>query len=99
MAKLYTMRLFLHPSWEVQERKVELYLDALVHSGELRKVNNEYVVNGAALITLETYEEEERRHTEAVKLQARMFWLALIAALFAFVQTGLVKLPTVVDLS
>jgi hypothetical protein len=99
MSKLYTMRLFLHPSWEVQERKVELYLDSLVHSGELRKVNDEYVVSGAALSTLETYEEEERRHTEAVKLQTRMFWLALIAAMFALVQTGLIKLPTVLDLS
>ena len=99
MAKLYTMRLFLHPSWELQERKVELYLESLLHSGELRKVNGEYVVSGAALNTLETYEEEERRHTEAVKLQARMFWLAVIAALFAFVQTGLIKLPTLLDLS
>jgi len=97
MENLYSIRLFLHPSWEVQERKIELYLESLVESKELRKINNEYVVTGTALITLETYEEEERRHTEAVKLQARMFWLALIAALFTFAQTGLIKLPTIID--
>jgi len=99
MAKLYSIRLFLHPSWEVQEKKLRLYLDSLVESGELRKVNEEYVVTGVAISTIEKYEEEERRHVEAVKLQRRMFWLALVALLFAIVQTGIVKLPTLIDLS
>lgn len=99
MTKIHSMRLFLHPSWEAQKQKLELYLESLVESGELRKVNNEYVVTGVAISTIERYEEEERRHSEAVKLQRRMFWLALIALIFAFVQTGVVKLPTVLDFS
>ncbi|MCG8324299.1 MAG: hypothetical protein MI673_02200, partial [Thiotrichales bacterium] len=76
-----------------------LYLDSLVESGELQKVNDEYVVTGAAISTIEKYEEEERRHAEAVKLQSRMFWLALIALFFAIVQTSIVKLPTLIDFS
>ena len=99
MTKIYTMRMFLHPSWETQMKKLKLYLDSLVQSGELRQVNDEYVVTGVAICTIERYEEEERRHSEAVKLQRRMFWIALIALLFAVVQTGVVKLPTVIDYS
>lgn len=99
MTKIYSMRLFLHPSWEVQHKKTDLYLESLVSSGELDKINDEYVVTGKAISTIEKYEEEERRHTEAVKLQRKMFWLTLIALLFAIVQSGLIKLPTVIDFS
>lgn len=99
LSKLFSMRLFLHPSFDVQHEKLELYLDSLVASGEIEKVNNEYVVTGKAISTLEKYEEEERRHTEAVKLQRKMFWLAIIALIFAVVQTGVIKLPTLMDFS
>ena len=99
MSKIYSMRLFLHPSWEVQHKKLELYLDSLVSSGELRKVNSEYVVTGKAISTIEKYEEDERRHTEAVKLQRKMLWLTIIAVIFAIVQSGIIKLPTIIDFS
>jgi hypothetical protein len=78
---------------------MELYLDSLIDSGELRKINNEYVVTGKAIGTIEKYEEEERRHTEAVKLQKKMFWLTILGVLFTIVQSGFIKLPTVLDLS
>lgn len=99
MAKIYSMRLFLHPSWEGQNRKLDLYLESLVSSGELEKINFEYVVTGKAISTIEKYEEDERRHTEAVKLQRKMFWLTLMALIFAIVQSGVIKLPTVIDFS
>ena len=99
MTKIYSMRLFLHPAWEVQHKKLDLYLESLVSSGELRKVNNEYVVTGKAISTIEKYEEDERRHTEAVKLQRKIFWLTIIAVIFAIVQSGVIKLPTVIDFS
>jgi len=99
LSKIYSTRLFLHPSKDAQRDKLELYLDSLVNSGELRKVNNEYIVEGAAISTIEKYEEEERRHTEAVKLQRKMFWLTVVAVIFAFIQTGVIKLPTILDLS
>lgn len=99
MTKIYSMRLFLHPSWEVQHSIVKLYLDSLVSSGELNFISNEYVVTGKAISTIEKYEEDERRHTESVKLQKKMFWLTVIAVIFAVVQSGVIKLPTVFDLS
>ena len=99
LATIYSNRLFLHPAWEEQHKKVDLYLDSLVESGELIKVNHEFVVTGKAIITLEKYEDDERRHAESVKLQKKMFWIAIIGAIFAIVQSGTIKLPTVIDLS
>lgn len=99
IAKIYTTRLFLHPNWDELHKRIDLYLDSLVESGELKKVNSDFVVTGKAIITIEKYEEDERRHTEAVKLQKKMFWLAIVGAIFAIVQSGLIKLPTVIDLS
>lgn len=97
MTKLYSIRWVLHPSADEQEKKLELYLDSLVASGELREVNYEYVVTGKAISTLERYEEEERRHTEAVKLQKKMVSLTIILAFMAMIQAGLIRLPTLID--
>lgn len=71
MTKIYSMRLFLHPFWGMQHKKMDFYLESLVSSGELSKINDEYVVTGKAISTIEKYEEDERRHTESVKLQKK----------------------------
>jgi hypothetical protein len=84
---------------EAQHQKVEFYLDSLVDTGELKKINYEYVLTGNALRAIEEYEEQERKHTESVKIQWRMFWLTLVIALLTFVQAGLVKMPALIDLS
>lgn len=99
MTGLYTMRWYLHPQGERQQQKVEFYLDSLVETGELKYVNHRYVVTGKALKTIEEYEEQERRHTENVKMQWRMMWLTLAVALAAVVQAGLIKLPAILDLT
>lgn len=99
MTKIYSMRLFLHPSWELQHKKMDIYLEALVLSGEISKINDQYVVTGNAINTIEKYEEDERRHTEAVKQQKAMLWLTIIAVIFAIVQSGVIKLPTLLNLS
>ncbi|MGD1452537.1 hypothetical protein [Vibrio harveyi] len=98
MTKLYTINWVLHPSADEQQSKLQLYLDSLVESGDLTEYNNiDYTVTGKALITLERYEEEERRHTEAVKLQKKMVYLTVLLAIVAIVQSGLVKLPVFLD--
>jgi hypothetical protein len=99
MSKLYSINWVLHPSGDQQQRKLELYLESLVSSGELRKVNNEYVVLGKAISTIERYEEEERRHSEAVKQQRYMVVLTIVLVLVSIVQSGLIKLPTLLNLS
>lgn len=99
MTKLYSIKWVLHPSADEQQNRLELYLDSLVESGELRNVNTEYVVTGKAISTIEKYEEEERRHTEAVKLQKKMVSLTILIAFVAIVQSGIIKLPVLLDLA
>lgn len=99
MAKIYSMRMFLHPSWTSQERRLRLYLDSLVATGELECINGDYVVTGLAISTIERFEEEERRHVEAVKLQRLMFYLTVVGAVFAAIQSQIIKLPTFIDWS
>lgn len=99
MVDLYSIKWVLHPYGDAQHKKVKFYLDSLVPSGELDEIDYKYSVAGDALRTIEEYEEEERKHTETVKMQRRMFWLTLVIALLTFVQAGLIKMPTLVDFS
>ena len=99
MTKLYSIKWVLHPSGDEQQKKLGLYLDSLEESKELRKVNDEYVVTGKAISTIEKYEEEERRHTEAVKLQRKMFWLTILLLIVGILQSGVIKLPIWLDYS
>lgn len=99
MTKLYSIKWVLHPEGDQQQEKLELYLDSLEKSEDLESVNNEYVVTGNAIRTIERFEEEERRHVERVKMQKKMFWLTIIIALLALIQAGVIKLPVLLDLS
>lgn len=97
MTDLHSIKWILHPHGEEEQRKLEFYLDALVETGELRKVNYEYVLTGFALRAIEEYEEQERKHTENVKMQWRTFWLTLAIVGLTVVQAGIIKLPALVD--
>lgn len=99
MTKLYSIKWILHPEGDQQQEKLELYLDSLVKSGDLELINDEYVVTGNAIRTIEKFEEEERRHVENVKMQKKMFWLTIIIALLALIQAGVIKLPVLLDIS
>jgi hypothetical protein len=99
MTELYSIRWVLHPDSTSQQKKLDLYIDSLVHTGELKKVNHKYVLTGSALRAVEDYEEQERKHTENVKIQRRMFWLTFAIVLLTIVQAGLIKLPAIVDLT
>ena len=99
MTKLYSMKWVVHPEGDQQQEKLELYLDSLVKSEDLELINDEYVVTGNAIRTMGKFEEEERRHVENVKMQKRMLWLTFVIALVALIQAGVIKLPTLLDLS
>lgn len=97
MTQLYSIKWALHPDQDSQRKKLEFYLESLVDTGELRKASHKYVLTGGALRAIEEYEEQERKHTENVKMQWRMFWLTLAIALLTLVQAGLVRLPPLID--
>ena len=97
MTALYSIKWYSHPEGGAVHNRLEFYLDSLTETGELRKVNYKYVVTGQALRAIEEYEEQERKHTENVKMQWRTFCLAFAVATLTVVQAGLVKLPTLID--
>ena len=67
--------------------------------GEIKKTSDGYLVTGRAISTLERYEEEERRHIQAVKLQRGMLLLTIIIIIVSLLQSDLIKLPTLINLS
>lgn len=97
MTALHSIKWVLHPHGEAEQQKLEFYLQALVETGELRRVDSAYVVTGFALRAIEEYEEQERKHTENVKMQRRTFWLTVAIAALTAVQAGIVKLPALFD--
>lgn len=99
MTKLYSINWVVHPKGDEVETELRLYLESLIETGEISKVNTEYVVNGKSINTIEAYEHAERRHQDNVKFQRRMILLTIILVIFALVQADVIKLSTLIDLS
>jgi hypothetical protein len=99
MTELYTLRWVMHPQRDPQQHRLTFYLDSMVDTGELKKVNGDYKLTGEALKAIEIYEEQERKHTENVKVQRRMAWLTFAIVLLTAAQAGLFKLPLLIDWS
>jgi len=97
MTALYSLRWVSHPHSNHQMRKLELYLDSLVKEGDLTRDNRKYYVTGKALKTLEGYEENERRHKDALGTQRKIFWLTIIIAFTALIQAKLITLPPIIE--
>jgi hypothetical protein len=100
MTYLYSTRWSLHPKKENLRKKLELYLESFVASGEIEKVKNkdEYVITGKAIATLEKYQIETKRAKDAKKAQFWMLVLTLLLAIFSAFQSGLIKPIELFDL-
>jgi hypothetical protein len=99
MTGLYSAKWLMHPERDLQSTKLRFYLDSLVATGELEWRDGGYQMTGMALHTIETYEEQERKHTENVKSQRAMIFLTLAVVFLTAAQAGLIKFPTLLDLS
>lgn len=99
MTALYSIKWVLHPERDTQKERVRFYLDSLVDTGELKMLDHSYVLTGKALQAIEVYEEQERKHTESIKAQRAMLWLTSVIALLTAAQAGLIRFPTLLDLS
>ena len=99
MSFIYSERVFSHPNWEDYFHRTELYLNALADTHELARSNGDYTITGQGISAIERYEEEERKHSETMTNQRRMFWLTLTIAALTLVQAGLIKLPTIINLT
>lgn len=97
MTGLYSVKWIMRPDRDSQRHKLEFYLRSLVDTGELTKSQNVYKLTGHALRAIEEYEEQERKHTESVKIQRRVMWLTFAIALLTGAQANLYRLPTLID--
>ena len=100
MSIIHSDRWYLHPNRELELSKIELYLEALSDTNELKRTNHmQYDITGHGISAIEIYEEQERKHTDNISNQRRMFWLTIVIALLTFVQAGLIKMPSIIDLT
>ena len=99
MSFIHTDRWYLHPNHEGQHHRVQFYLEKLAESKDLVKNGIDYQITGQGVAAIEVYEEQERKHSESISSQRRMFWLTIVIALLTLVQAGLVKLPALLDLT
>ena len=99
MSAKYGHRWADHPGWEMHHRLLERHLDLLTQSGELEKSGLRYKPTGQALKALEDAEDEDRKHSANLRVQLLLAVLTLVSAVMAAAQAGLVKLPTLLDLT
>ncbi len=97
MSLIHTDMWYLHPNGDDHHRRVEFYLNALAETNDLRKAGIEYSITGQGIEAIERYEEEERKHSENIGSQRKMFWLTIVIAALTLVQAGLIKLPALLD--
>ena len=99
MSLIHSDKWYLHPNREDEHHRVQFYLDKLAESKDLVKNGIDYQISGQGVAAIELYEEQERKHGESITAQRRMFWLTIVIALLTLVQAGLVKLPSLLDLT
>lgn len=97
MTKRYGYRWASYPRWESHSNEIQFYLDGLVDTGELKKVNFDYVPTGQAFRTLEEADEQDRKHRANLRVQILLAILALFSAIAAAAQAGMFKFPTLLD--
>lgn len=97
MTDMHTIRWITHPNGESIRNRLELYLDALADTGELKKTNGDYCLTGRALSLVEERSEQERKHKQGIKIQWLIALLAFVTAVLTIVQAGLVKLNPLLD--
>lgn len=83
--KLYKPRWIHNPRSEKERQKLNMHLQSLVESGELKLdvKKTGYIVTTQALKTIEKYDEDERRHKDNIRIQWILASIFLIQALEA----------------
>lgn len=99
MSAIYSNRSFLHPHFHTQASLVTAYLDGFVDTNELERRNGNYFLTGHALKVIDEYEEQDRKHRSATRIQWIMIFLTLALVIFTMVQANLIKVPTIYDLT
>jgi len=97
MSSLYNIKWVQHPDSDLQQKRLEFYINCLIDAQEIRIDADMYKLTGKALQAIEEYEEQERKHTDNIKAQRRICWLTVVIALLTAIQAEVIKLPSLVD--
>jgi len=89
----------VHPEWWSHHARLDEQLKLLTEMGDLQDWNRGYRPTGQGLRTLDDADEADRKHRENVRVQWSLVLLAVASLLMAAVQAGIVKFPTLLDLT
>ncbi|MRF57626.1 hypothetical protein [Citrobacter portucalensis] len=103
---MYTPLWYTHPKSSEYRKTLELNLESLVSTGDLVKLDDNYMVTGKSLDTITRYELEESRYDQQLKTQKIIGWLTFAIVLLtilttagALVQAHIIEVPTLLDFS
>ncbi|MEZ8154446.1 hypothetical protein ACED23_25625 [Vibrio splendidus] len=98
MTQLYSPRWYLHPKGKASRKRMDLYLNSFVSSDELIIIDRgNYKVTGKAIATLEIYQMESAREKRTQTTQTALVILTLLLAIIGIIQSGILKVPTLLD--
>ena len=97
MSLIHSDRWYLHPNKKSEHHRVKFYLEALADTNDLRRIGIDYQITGKGIESIEVYEEQERKHSENISTQKKMFFLTIVIAALTVVQAGLIKLPALLN--
>ena len=86
MNELLSTKWVHHPHSIETKRRLELFLDAFVESGDLEKKDFSYTLAPRATLTLSQHQENERRHRDAMRTQWIIILLTFILAFSSAVE-------------
>ena len=87
MKDLYSIQWHEHPKGEQVHKRLLLFLDSLVETGEIKEKKDapyHYQVKGKAMATLACFELEERRYKESLSLKKTMNILTAFIVILTF---------------
>lgn len=100
MGEMYGYLCFTQEDHLWYMHKMKYQLASLVESQDVEiTAQGNYKVAGLAWKTLSDFQEENRKHKDSARVQFIMALLTLAIALFALAQSGIVRLPLLLDLN
>jgi hypothetical protein len=85
---LYTQKWVFHPDKSRQIAYNDLLLKSLAESGELLSVQYGFKLSPKALVTISTYEEDQKRHKDNLAQSSATKWLTLALIIVGLIQAS-----------
>ena len=96
-SKLHGEWIFGSGDFERVMRAIDVLLEGLVDTGHLKKEDYKYKLTGKGIEAIDEHASRERKHRDGVRLQRVMAWLTAMLLVSAIVQSGLVRVGTLIS--